>query len=232
MSSDRHTRRVGDDYADALANLLPTGPAWPRDQDGVLMRLQAGLAEVWGGKVDPRAADLLEREADPRVTFELLPDWERAFGLPDACVDEPLTIGDRQRALVERMTTEGGQSRPFFIELAARLGYTIRIREFAPFMCGISQCGDTRPTGAAGEDYRWEIGPEEMRFYWTARIDRARLAWFRTGAGGGQVGVDPHLQIGIASDLECLFQRFKPAHTRILFDYSGLGDEGPLAGTP
>ena len=68
-----------------LAALLPIGPAWPREYDSTLMALIGGLSQIWGD-VDGRAADLLETESDPRTTVELLPDWERAWGLPDPCV--------------------------------------------------------------------------------------------------------------------------------------------------
>lgn len=221
------TRRSGADYAEGFSNLLPPGPAWPREPDTVLMRLLSGLAEVWGAKVDARAADLLERESDPRATIELLSDWERVAGLPDACLAEALTIGDRQAALVARLTMEGGQSIPFFLGIASALGYEITITEHSPFMAGISHAGDTRYDGGG---FRWEIGPAEVRYYWTINLSAARLTWFRAGAG--QAGVDPHLRIGIASDLECLIRRFKPAHTEVFFDYTGLISQGPMAGTP
>ena len=58
------------------------------------------------------------------------------------------------------------------------------------------------------------------------------LTWFRVGPIGGEVGVDPHLLIGLAEDLECLLNRWKPAHTEIVFDYSGLTNGGSMAGTP
>jgi len=197
------------------------------------MQTVRGLAGVWGF-VDSRAADLLERESDPRKTIELLPDWERNWGLPDPCVKEPISIYDRQVALVQKMTMLGAQSRQFFIDQMAKLGYTITIEEFAPFMAGISQCGDTRtppldPNPLIGR-YRWYIGPPEQRFYWTVHVGAARLTWFRCGSG--QAGVDPHLRIGIFTDLECLLGRWKPAHTEIVFDYSGLAAGGPMAGTP
>jgi uncharacterized protein YmfQ (DUF2313 family) len=230
--SDSYVRRYADDYAAALAALLPTGAAWPRDSDGDLMGFVAGLAGIWGGEIAGRADDLLVRETDPRSTLEMLTDWERAFGLPDPCVAEPLTIGDRQKALVAKMTTQGGQSRAYFIALAASIGYAITIREFAPFMCGISEVGDTRPTGTAGEAFRWEIGAPEMRFYWTVKVGAVRLTWFRVGGGGSQTGVDPHLRIALATDLECLLRRWKPAHTDVIFDYSGDGISDPMAGTP
>ncbi len=224
---DQHVRRGGAEYAEALAALLPRGPAWPRENNRALMGLVAGLAEIWGSRVDSRAADLLGRESDPRSTIELLEDWERMAGLPDACLAEPLTIGDRQKALVSRLTMIGGQSRAFFIGLAASLGYEITITEHSPFMAGISRVGDTRD--GAG-DYRWEIGPAEVRYYWNIHLAAARLTWFR--AGVGQAGADPHLRISLATDLECLIRRFKPAHTEVFFDYTGMDPLGAMAGTP
>lgn len=191
------------------------------------MRLISGLAEIWGANVDARAADLLERESDPRATLDLLPDWERVAGLPDECLAETLSIADRRKALVSRLTMLGAQSRTFFIGLAEALGYDIRITEHAPFMAGISQVGDTRDEFG---DFRWEIGPAEIRYYWTIRMGAARLSWFR--ASSGQAGADPHLRIGIATDLECLIRRFKPAHTEVFFDYTGMDPLGPMAGTP
>jgi uncharacterized protein YmfQ (DUF2313 family) len=225
--ADKHVRRTKADYAVALANLLPVGYAWTREPDSVLMKFINGLAGIWG-YIDSRASDLLERETDPRLTLEMLADWERAYGLPDKCIAEPLTIRDRQIALVNRITSYGGQSRAYFIAVAASIGYTITIQEFAPFMAGVSQAGDTRPVNSTY--YRWYIGPPEMRFYWTIHVSGARLTWFRSAQG--QAGVDPHLRIGLATDLECILRRLKPAHTEIIFDYSGAEISDPMAGTP
>jgi uncharacterized protein YmfQ (DUF2313 family) len=189
----------------------------------------------------------------------LLPDWERNWGLPDPCYTEPTTIHDRQLALVQRMTMQGGQSRQFFIDLATALGYSISISEYRPFMVGIDRCGDSRVTGdgtnpmfsdtfmrgyvpvcdpqgdrvANGElsEYpNYGLGPPENRFYWKVHVHQARLSWFRVNSG--QCGVDPHLQIGLATDLECVLQRWKPAHTQIIFDYTNLHPGDPMEGTP
>ncbi len=91
------------------------------------MKWVAGNAVLWGA-FDARAADLLITESDPRSPLELLPDWERAFGLPDPCSIETPTIADRRAALINRMTIVGRQDRNFFISLAAAIGYTITIR--------------------------------------------------------------------------------------------------------
>lgn len=181
------------------------------------MRVLSGQAAIWADVVEARAFDLLVRETDPRATMDLLAEWERAFGLPDPCVDEPLTIADRREALVERMTTEGGQSRAFFIAVAAALGYTITITEYSPWMFGVSEFGETDD----GTGYpRWEMGSPDIRFYWTVRVGAVRLTWWRFGSA--EFGIDPHLRIALATDLECVIRRLKPAHTEVLFDYSGL----------
>jgi uncharacterized protein YmfQ (DUF2313 family) len=234
---DRYVRRYGEDYAHAFNTLLPTGLAWPRQYTTTLQKAIAGFAGIWGSTVERLAELLLVQESDPRSTVVLLPEWERAWGLPDPCIAAPQTIYARQRALVHKMTMIGGQSREFFIKISAEIGYTdIVIREWAPFMCGISMAGDTRmplvKTSEAlmhpwtmeqtHEHYRWEIGPPEMRFYWSVRVGAVGYVWFR--ASSGQSGVDHHLEFLPATDLECILRRWKPAHTEIIFDYS------PMAG--
>lgn len=252
---DKHVTRTGDDYAEALLNELPDGRAWPRQVERVVSIVCTGLAQVWGA-LETAASKLLEVESDPRITQDLLPDWERNFGLPDECYSEPLTIGDRQIALVQRMTLEGAQSREFFITEAAKIGYVISITEYRPFVCGLDRCGDNRVIGDGSgtqrnylgkialntlglplalnehSEYPAQIGADTIRYMWTVHVAAARLTWFRVGGGGGQVGVDPHLRIAIASDLECIINRWKPAHTLVLYDYSGLSEGGSMAGTP
>jgi uncharacterized protein YmfQ (DUF2313 family) len=258
LEPDRHVTRDGEDYAVAMQALLPQGQAWPRDEDSVLMKVVKGLTRIWGD-FEKRASDLLEQESDPRITYELLPDWERNWGLPDPCYEAPLTFGERQRALIMRMTMIGGASRQFFIDVAASIGYTITIAEYRTFVCGMDRCGDARVYGAgvtsdtpmrnewgipimnargdkgvangelSGYPY-YGLGSFTTRSYWTVFVEQAKLVWFR--CGGGECGVDPHLRIGLADDLECLLNRWKPAHTQIIFDYSGLQTGGDMAGTP
>jgi uncharacterized protein YmfQ (DUF2313 family) len=190
--------------------------------DSTLWRTCDGLCEYWG-TVDGRAADLLEVESDPRATLELLPDWERNWGLPNKCLTKPPTaLDDRRLALVSKMTMVGGQSRQFFLNLANAYGYAnITITEFAPYMTGVSRCGDSRwyNTGDAAH-YRWELGAPEIRFYWTVHVSALSFSYFHCNSS--QCGVDRLLAIGVAADLECLLGDLKPAHTQIVFDYSPL----------
>ena len=223
---DVHVRRSGSDYAQAFLKLLPHGQAWPRHPLSTLALTCEGLCDYWGF-VDGRAADLLERESDPRATVELLPDWERNWGLPEPCISHPPTAMDERRLwLVTKMTLLGGQSRAFYIGIASRLGYEIEIQEYAPYMTGVSRCGDTRNVyigdGMGHKDpfYKWQLGPPEMRFYWTVHVNALKLIYFRCNSS--QTGVDRLLAILVAPDLECIFDQIAPAHTKIIYDYSPL----------
>lgn len=206
---DKHIRRTGNDYATALMNLLPQGLAWPRfPTTGVLPTVVRGLAEIFG-YVDDRAADLLEVETDPRQTTELLLEWERNWDLPDACI--PLPPSDevtRRINLVDKITLLGAQSRAFFINRGFKIGETVTIREYAPYLCGVSKVGDTRMPSCTDDilHFRWQLMAPEMRFYWTVKVE-ALLASFR------------------GADLYCLLRRWKPAHTQVVFDYSVVGDD-------
>lgn len=215
--------RDADAYGEAFARLFPQGSAWPRSEDSVFQRAIRGIAAIFGD-IDARAGTFLEIESDPRRTAELLSEWEAAFGLPDDCISEPVTIDDRRTALLQRMTLLGSPSRAFFIGLAASVGYEITISECVPFQCGIHSCGYN------DDESLWGVGPEEIRFVWFVHVSGARLSWFR--AGSGELGIDHHLEIGIASDLECLLRRLSPAHTQLFFDYSGAVAGGAMAGTP
>jgi uncharacterized protein YmfQ (DUF2313 family) len=229
---DRHVRRSGDDYLHGFSALLPQGIAWPREPDSILMKVSKGLCQFWGF-VDSRAADLLERESDPRITLELLPDWERAWGLPDPCFANPQTVEQRRKILVLWMTWMGGQSRQYFTDLMEWLGFPgIEIEEFAPFMCGISSVGESRTRQEVIDDklYRWYIGPAEQRFYWTVRVGQIGLNWFR--AASGQAGIDHHLEFSIPEEVICLLQRWKPAHTSLIPDFSYIAYGGSMQGTP
>ncbi len=205
---DKHVRRSGADYAVAFRALLPQGIAWPTSPTSILSKIINGLTYIFGF-VDDRAADLLETETDPRLTTELLPEWERAFGLPDDCFPLPPTDEDVRRSnLVTRMTMLGEQSRAFFIAQGLSIGETVSIREFAPYMTGVSRVGDTRMSTVENSDpvhFRWQLGPPENRFYWTVKI----LALLPSFSG---------------ADLFCVLRRWKPAHTDVVFDYSVVGD--------
>ena len=108
---------TADAYLGQVQALLPPGLAWTREQDAVLTLLLQGLAEELA-RVDGRADDLVD-EADPRTALELLQEWEAVCGYPDECLESGATPQERRAAVVARLTARGGQSRAYFIALAA-----------------------------------------------------------------------------------------------------------------
>lgn len=191
---------TAEDYLIQLQELLPEGAAWSRERDAVLSQILLGLAEELA-RVDARANELLD-EADPRVTFELLADWERVAGLPDDCAPADETTQQRQRSLVQKLTTMGGQSRAFFIELALKLGYPgAQIVEFRPLTC-IGEC-----TGS--------LDPDPWRFVWRLDLPQETLM---NELGCDGTCVEPLRSWGDAL-LECVISRLKPAHTKVTFAY-------------
>jgi uncharacterized protein YmfQ (DUF2313 family) len=187
-------------YRRTLQKLLPRGLAWPRLQGTVLGRLLEGLGvELW--RVEQRALDLL-READPRTTSELLADWERVAGLPDPCTGTLESAAARRAALASRLGSLGGQSRAYFIGLAASLGYEVSITEFDAFHAGMTV---GQPLYGTDWQFAWQVNAPEVSV--------------RTFVAGAGVAGDPLRDWGNEL-LECTFARVKPAHSVVIFAYS------------
>lgn len=190
------------DYQTLLLNLLPPGPAWPRD-DSQSSRWADGLSQELA-RLDARA-DVLVEEADPRTTSELLADWERVAGLPDCCapLDQVLTEGQRRALLVHRLTETGGQSREYYIQLAAYYGYNIGIQEIAPHTCN--------------SDCQYPVYGQEWQFVWKVFAGSTTITYFNANSSG----IEPIAKWGDPF-LECLLNSVKPAHTVIIFCYSSI----------
>ena len=200
---------TADDYAQVLADLLPRGWAWPREPRTVLMRTFAGLA-VEFARVTHRDCDLLT-ESYPGTALETLADWERICGLPDPCIRPPLTgLQERRAAVLFKLASRGGQSKAYYIAVAAALGFDITITEFFAFRAGANRAGQR----VNGQDwlYTWRITAINNRV-WSFRAGRS-TAGERLRRWGNRM-------------LECVIEPLKPAHTILQFAYVGsIWDEG------
>lgn len=184
------------DYLNQLQALLPKGPAWEDDDPELLNAWSQEFA-----RIQARIDNLID-EADPRTTFELLLDYERIFGLPTDCMTGvEQNLQQRRNALVTQMITIGGQSRAYFIALAAMAGFAITITEFDPFTVA-----STVNEYIYGMDwwFAWQINAPQQSvnyFLMTSAVNEALAMW------GNNL-------------LECLINRYKPAHTIAIFAYS------------
>ncbi|MDB2704924.1 DUF2313 domain-containing protein [Pseudomonadota bacterium] len=189
------------DYVHQLKTLLPVGVLWEslKLDETVDNYLNAEAAEY--AIIDARIENLLN-ETDPRKTYELLVEWEEFAGLPDDCAGESATLEQRRIALHARLTSTGGASKAYFIELAANLGYTVTITEFYPHSVA-------SPVNYAmyGENWRyvWQINALEQG---------EDIRYFKVNSG-----VNEPLAVRNTNILECVINKLKPGHTLILFNY-------------
>ncbi len=132
-----------------------------------------------------------------------LTDWERVLGLPDECAGGlAQTMGERMAAAVAKVRERGGQSRSYFVGVAAALGYAITIQEHDAFTC---ETACDQP-----------ICDEDWRYAWTVRAPETTIREFSCDSAC----TDPLASWGNAL-LECVINRLKPAHTHVIFSYGG-----------
>jgi len=204
---------TAEDYAGVLADLLPLGMVWPRDPDTSLMRTISGLAEEFA-RVHNRDCDLL-MEAYPGTAIETISDWERVCGLPDPCTGPLGILQERREAVLAKLGARGGQSRQYYIDLAAALGFEITITEFRPFLAGESQAGDPCCYQSFGREDAIENRMMDWWFVWRINTPNFRIVFFR--ASQSQAG-DPLARWGNEL-LECTIAALKPAHTGVIYSY-------------
>ena len=187
-------------YKSTLLNLLPVGLAWPREKGTNLDNFITAVAEE-PNRVDLRVEDML-KESYPLTSSELLPDWERITGLPGECQEAPETLQFRREAVDQKLASTGGQSKQFYIDLAAKIGFEVTITEYQPFKVGRNTMG--QPLNGDDWAYAWQVNaPEET------------IRDFKTGNSA----VGEPLRIWGNEILECVIGQVKPAHTYVLFAY-------------
>lgn len=137
----------------------------------------------------------------PFYSSVTLSDWERVY---DLIPRDGATQQERRQNVLAKMAATGGVSRPYFINLAASMGYTITITEPRAFQVGVNRCGDRLYT----PDIQW---------VWQVNVLSSATPkyFFRTGASA--VG-EPLLAFG-ESLLESTFNDLKPAFTFCYFTY-------------
>ncbi|MFA7399232.1 MAG: putative phage tail protein [Sideroxydans sp.] len=122
-------------YADLLKHLLPPVSY---DRNGVVLSASQGAE---GSALDGvlESASSIHNEADARSTYSLLSDWERVSGLSAL----NLSVEQRRAALTAKLSAHGGQSRPYFVAMAERMGFSgATIKEFKPATCN-GTCNDS-----------------------------------------------------------------------------------------
>lgn len=195
--------RNAEQYRVQLRQLLPQGPAWDLERLPELALVLEGLS-IELARSDARILALYT-EMDPAHVTELVPDWEQVMGLPDACLGDSPSFGDRQMSVRQRLTAIGAQTPAYFISIAKGEGYpNATITQYRAPRFGKARFG------------RAHFGTWRVQFMWTLNTGGRQLAGRRFGVSywGDRFGVNP------GSALECLIRRYAPAHTVVHINYS------------
>ncbi len=191
------------DYANQMNQLMPVGLAWSRVRGSVNDRLLDGMAKE-PARIEARAIYLALKEFYAQSTRELLPEWEKEYGLPDECTTLGVTYDERIENLLRKIRTIGGQSIAYLIGVAAALGIDIIIDEFRPFRVGVNRVGD-------------RLYGREWLFVFRVTMPETRIYRFRAGRNS----VGDRLRYWRGNEIvECVINRLKPAHTYAIFGYA------------
>lgn len=188
-------------YRQLLNSLLPPGPAWTDAEESNLQRLLKGLAVEYT-RLDMRA-NQLRIEANPRLMNELLIARETEAGLPDPCSGLGTTIQARINAVVAKWAERGGQSIQYYADLLNALGFSVDIIEYIPFRAGRGRSG--QPVCSTAWIHYWQVTAAEFT-----------IIYFRSGLS---TAGEPLRSWGNFA-FECIAQRLKPAHTKLLLFFT------------
>lgn len=223
-----------------IIDLLPPGRAWQRHEDiadvifnspdsqvgpfqsdvspvGVepivqnLTRMQqywAAFAAV-GEWAHQRACALLE-EFFCATTVEQRPEWWIDYGFPDPC-DPWHTLCDKVRAL-------GGSTCDYLQAISLERGWVVECGDCEPrrrAVAGCASAGCAKTCGCAANVIWITVHLNQSPAWVAPRIKVAK-------AGAAQAGTSVAAPCPPeAAPLQCLIERFKPAHVKAIYIYEG-----------
>lgn len=188
-------------YKEAGLQLLPRGLAWNKTLGGVFDRLFGGIAKMWA-EIDANAKKSLQ-EMNPQWSTTMLPEWEALLDLPE-CNQTGQTLIERQNAAGYKWHLKGSLNPYFYMEwLAEAFGYEVEIVAYHQHHC---LRGCNYPLHRSRENSKGNvhvnIKANNPQRYFNVQ-DRAN---------------DP-LRIGATNIVECILNKYKPAHIELLFSY-------------
>lgn len=192
-------------HAELLRRLLP--PA-SYDPNGPKVHLST---EMEGRELDRALADLPHAVGalKPFTYREWIEDYERIYGLPNPCLRGDITYQERLQFVALAMRERSGISIDWLQTYAELVGYQVTITEFVPFRAGHSRAGDALTNDGWIYAFTVHAAGEIVR--------RFRAGRSTAGEKLRDWGEGP---------LECVINKYKPAHTVALFAYVSAGSGG------
>ena len=199
--------QLKESYVSQLLSLLPNGFLWDKISDTNLKKMLIALAtELVNSHI---RLEKLTLEAVPTTTDELLEEWEKLLGLPDACsllkFNGESTLNERKALILARIANKKPCTKAFLESFIESLGYKAEVSVLKPFVLGLSRAGDALN------------GANENRFFILVKLLEQKVEYFRFGKS--EMGKDPMGRIDYAKDLECYLKKYTPAYTRVCIGY-------------
>lgn len=126
-------------WLDVLQQLMPQGVAWSRENGGNQTRLLRALAKTFA-RVEASAEEI-EAELLPSDTRMLMDERETYLGLAE-CVGASRIYEHRLNSIITKDKLKGGLATWQIEQLAADLGFTVRVEEIWPHHC-LRSCADS-----------------------------------------------------------------------------------------
>lgn len=185
-------------YLSAMFKLLPRGRAWNTAPGTRLYEFFYGFVPEFE-RVHLRVLDLI-KEMDPRTADETFDRWEIEFGTPFDCGGVSDDMDERRQDVIAKMVSLGGQSEDYFLSFFDPSDGAVTIT-YPPV------------TAVIGAPIGFPLDYPNL-FTWIINVPNGDLDYFEAGDMAG----DP-LVIGSHTVKRCLIEKYKPAHTHVLFTY-------------
>ena len=201
------TENLKESYVSQLLSLLPNGFLWDKTSDTNLKKMLIPLAtELASSHI---RLEKLALEAVPNTTEELLEQWEKLLGLPDACsllkFNKENTFEERKALLLAKIISKNPCTKVFLENFIASLGYKAEISMLQPYTTGMSRIGMALN------------GANANRFLILVQLLEQKVEYFRIGKS--EIGKDTMGKIDHAEDLECYLKKYIPAYTQVVIGY-------------
>lgn len=150
-------------------------------------------------------------ELDPRTTIDMMPDWETALGLPDACLPAANSILERRSNIIMRLQKRRWSTAQDWHDLAALFGLKIIITP--------GWLVQKPALYAACYPKRYDLFPKLGRF--RVYIDIANFhfdGYDYDGTHGDGYAIPYGMDTEGFSNFKCLIDRVKPAHVIVIWN--------------
>jgi uncharacterized protein YmfQ (DUF2313 family) len=154
------------DLTAQIAKLLPIGEAWIAGASSNIYKTIALFSNALQRTFN--YSDYAQQDVFPVSAQDSVDVWQKSVSLPDPLCP-PLTKAQLKTQMVSRVKNLGGQSKQYYIDYAAFLGYTITITELAVPRSGLAKSGQSATNGPGGD------------FIWCVSVPSAVLSLFRAG---------------------------------------------------